>query len=71
MTLTINIPDAVANDVVNGICAVTNYDAGSGKTKAQWAKVQLIKTMKNMAVSGQARSTVTNTRATLDAAAIN
>ena len=70
MTLTINIPDAVANDMVNGICAATNYDAGSGKTKAQWAKEQLIKTMKSMAVSGQARSTMTNTRATLDAAAI-
>lgn len=71
MTLSINIPDAVANDVVNGICAATNYDAGSGKTKAQWAKEQIIKTMKGLAVSGMARSTVTTTRATLDAAAIN
>ena len=70
MTLTINIPDAVANDVVNGICAATNYNAGSGKTKAQWAKEQLIRTMKALAVSGTARSVTSTTRATLDAAAI-
>jgi hypothetical protein len=42
-----------------------------GKTKAQWAKEQLIKTIKSMAVSGQARSTVTATKAALDGAAIN
>jgi hypothetical protein len=71
MTMTINIPDAVANDVVNGICAATNYDAASGKTKAQWAKEQIIKTMKGLAASGLARSTMTTTKATLDGAAIN
>ena len=71
MTLTINIPDAVANDVVNGICAATNYDAASGKTKAQWAKEQLIKAMKSMAANGAVKSAMTTTRATLDAAAIS
>ena len=71
MTLTINIPDNVATQVVDGVCAATNYDAGSGKTKAQWAKEQLIRTLKNMATSGAAKSTVTSTRATLDAAGIN
>ena len=38
MTLTINIADEVAPQVVDGICAATNYSAASGKTKAQWAK---------------------------------
>jgi hypothetical protein len=70
MTLTINIPDAVANDVVNGICAATNYDAGSGKTKAQWAKEQLIRSMKALATNGAVKSAMTTTKATLDAAAI-
>jgi hypothetical protein len=71
MQLTINIPDDVAPQVVDGICTATNYDAASGKTKGQWAKEQLIRTLKGLAVSGMARSSVTTTRATLDAAAIN
>ena len=71
MTLTINIPDTVATQVVDGICDATNYDASSGKTKAQWAKEQLISHMKRLAASGVMRSTLTSTKATLDAAAIN
>ena len=71
MTLTINIPDAVATQVVDGICAATNYDAGSGKTKAVWAKEQLILHLKRMATSGAVKSAMTTTKATLDAAAIN
>ena len=70
MTLTINIPDAVAPQVVDGICAATNYDAASGKTKAQWAKEQLIRTMKTMAANGAVRTALTTTKATLDGAAI-
>ena len=71
MTLTINIPDAVAPQVVDGICAATNYDAASGKTKAQWAKEQVIRTIKSMATSGVMKSTLANTRATLDGASID
>jgi hypothetical protein len=71
MTLTINIPDAVAAQVVDGICTATNYDAASGKTKAAWAKEQLIKTMKALAANGAMRSAMTTTKAALDAAAIN
>jgi len=71
MTLTINIPDEVAPQVVDGICAATNYDAASGKTKAQWAKEQLIRAMKNLVTSGAVRTALTTTKATLDGAAIN
>jgi hypothetical protein len=71
MTLNINIPDAVATQVVDGICAATNYDAASGKTKAQWAKEQLIRTMKAMATNGAVKTAMTTTKATLDGAAIN
>jgi hypothetical protein len=71
MTLTINIPDAVANDVVNGICAATNYNAASGKTKAAWAKEQLILHMKRVAANGAMRSAMETTKTALDGAAIN
>jgi hypothetical protein len=71
MTLTINIPDAVAPAVVDNICAATNYDAASGKTKAQWAKEQVIRTLKQMATNGAVRTAMTETKATLDGAAIN
>ena len=71
MTMTINIPDAVASQVVDGICAATNYDAASGKTKAQWAKEQLIRTMKAMATNGAVKTAMTTTKTALDGAAIN
>ena len=70
MTLNINIPDAVAPQVVDGICAATGYDAASGKTKSAWAKEQLIQRMKNLAFSGAGRAAMTTTKAALDAAAI-
>ena len=71
MTLTINIPDEVAPLIVDGICEATNYDAASGKTKAVWAKEQIIAHLKRMATSGVMKSTLASTKATLDAAAIN
>lgn len=71
MTLNINIPDAVAPQIIDGICSATNYDAASGKTKAQWAKEQLIRTMKAMATNGAVKTAMTTTKATLDGAAIN
>jgi len=71
MTLTINIPDAVAPQVVDNICAATNYDPASGKTKAVWAKDQIIANMKRLATQGAVKATLATTRATLDGAAIN
>ena len=71
MTMTINIPDAVAPQLVDNICAATNYDAASGKTKAQWAKEQVIRTLKSLATNGAVKTAMTTTKATLDGAAIN
>ena len=71
MTLNINIPDAVAPQVIDNICAATNYDAASGKTKNQWAKEQLIRTLKSLATNGAVKTALTTTKATLDGAAIN
>jgi hypothetical protein len=71
MTLTINIPDAVAPQLVDGICTATNYDAASGKSKADWAKDQVIRTMKTLAANGAMRAAMTSTKAALDGAAIS
>ena len=71
MILSINIPDAVAPQVIDDICTATNYDPASGKTKAVWAKEQVIRTIKNLATNGAVKSAMTATKATLDGAAIN
>lgn len=42
MTVTLNIPDAIAPALVENVCAATNWRADNGQTKAQWAKAQLI-----------------------------
>jgi hypothetical protein len=71
MTITVNIPDAVAPQLVDNICTATNYDAASGKTKAVWAKEQVIRTIKQMAAQGAVKNALATTKAALDAAAIN
>ncbi len=71
MTLTINIPDAIATQLVDNICTATSYDAATGKTKVQWAKEQVIRTLKNLAMNGAVRDAQNTMKATLDAAAIN
>mgnify|MGYP003505128342 CR=1 FL=1 len=71
MTLTINIPDAVATQVINNICTATSYDAASGKTKAQWAKEQLIKAVKSLATNGAVKTALATSKADLDGAGIN
>jgi hypothetical protein len=70
MTLTINIPDAVAPQIVDGICAATNYDSASGQTKEAWAKSQVIRTLKLMATQGAVKTAQAATKATLDGAGI-
>jgi hypothetical protein len=70
MVLNINIPDDVAPQVVDGICNATNYDAASGKTKTQWAKEQVIRTIKSLATSGTVKSAMATSKATMDGAAI-
>ena len=52
MTLTINIPDAIAPAVIDNICAATDYQAASGKTKAQWAKEQVVLVVRRFNQSG-------------------
>lgn len=58
MTVTLTIDDPVqAQRVVDGLCVATRYDAGSGKTKAQWIKERMITYMKTLAARGESQAT--------------
>jgi hypothetical protein len=52
MTVTLNIPDASATELVDGVCAATGWTAGSGQTKAAWAKEKLAQWLKETAKRG-------------------
>lgn len=71
MTLTINIPDEVAPQLLDNVCTATNYDEASGKSKTQWVQEQVVRTLKNLATNGAVKTALTTTKATLDRAAIN
>ena len=64
MTVSLNIPDASATQIVEGVCAATGWTAGSGKTKAEWAKTMLGNWVKETAKRGlltQERATIVAT----------
>ena len=66
MVISLNVPDAQAPQIVDGICAATNYDAASGKTKAQWAKEKLVAWLKDTAKRGLLRQDQATISATID-----
>jgi len=66
MIINLNIPDADAPAIVDGVCAATNYDAGSGKTKAVWAKEQVVNLIKLTAKRGLLRASQTSINGTVD-----
>jgi hypothetical protein len=70
MTITLNIPDAEATQIVNGICTATGYDAGSGKTKGQWAKEQLVALLKLTAKRGLLRESQQSIQSSIDGVSI-
>lgn len=56
MTLTINIPDAVASNVVDNICSATDFATlNTGQSKAVWAKQQVIENIKRLNSAGAMR----------------
>jgi hypothetical protein len=62
MIVSLNIPDGSASQIVDGVCAATGWTAGSGKTKAEWAKGALANWAKETAKRGllmQERTTIT------------
>jgi hypothetical protein len=70
MTITLNVPDASATQIVDGICTATGWTAESGKTKAQWAKEKLVAWIKETAKRGLLRSSHTEIAATVDPVSI-
>lgn len=71
MQVILNIPDAQAPQIVDGICAATNYDAASGKTKAQWAKEQVCAFIKVTAKRGLLKAQQTTISDTIDPVTIS
>jgi hypothetical protein len=53
MNITLTIPDDVAQEIIDGICAASNYQVSSGLTKAQWAKNRIAALIKSQAIYGQ------------------
>lgn len=66
MIITFDIPDAQQGQIVDGICAATGWSAGSGVTKAQWAKDAVVKFMKDTAKRGQVRQAMSSIAAAVD-----
>jgi hypothetical protein len=66
MNITLNIPDANAPDLIDGICAATGWTQASGKSKAQWAKEKLVLWIKETAKRGLLRNSQTTITGTID-----
>lgn len=66
MQITLNIPDGHAGQIVDGICEATGWTAGSGLTKAAWAKAEVVKFVKTTAKRGQVRQSMTTIAAAID-----
>ena len=70
MTITFEIPDGQAAQIVEGICTATGWSAASGVTRAQWAKDALVKYIKETAKRGQMKQAMSSIAATMEAASI-
>jgi hypothetical protein len=66
MNITLNIPDASAADLVNGIAAATGWTAASGVTKADWAKARMAQWIKDTAKRGLLKTRLTELTASID-----
>ena len=71
MIINLNIPDASAADLVNGIAAGTGWTAASGMTKAEWAKAKLAQWMKDTAKRGLLKTRLTELNTSIDPVTIN
>lgn len=66
MTITLNIPDTDATQIVEGVCAATGWSEASGKTKAAWAKEKLVTWIKDTAKRGLLRTSQTTINTSID-----
>lgn len=71
MTLTINIPDNTAGQrLLDDIAAATNWDSGSGITKADWVRTRLIEYLRVVAKRGEFKTTQDTISTQIDAIVI-
>ncbi len=70
MTISLNIPDTDATQIVDGICAATGWTEASGKTKAAWAKEKLVAWIKDTAKRGLLRTSQATINTSVDPIAI-
>ena len=66
MTINLNLPDENATQLVNGICTATGWTDASGKTKAEWAKAQLVQWIKDTAKRGLLKDSQTSISTAID-----
>lgn len=66
MTITLNIPDTDATQIVEGVCAATGWSEASGKTKAAWAKEKLVTWIKDTAKRGLLRNSQATINTSID-----
>ena len=70
MIINLEIPDAKAAQIVDGICSATGWTAASGKTKGVWAKERLVAWVKDTAKRGLLRESQTAISGAIDPVAI-
>ena len=71
MTLTLTIADNTAGTrLLNGFCLGSNYDPGSGITKADWVRQQLALFLKQTAKRGEVRADSAAISTAIDAIAV-
>jgi hypothetical protein len=66
MIINLNIPDANATQLVDGICAATGWTVASGVTKAAWAKAQTATWIKETAKRGLLKESHASIATTID-----
>ena len=66
MIINLDIPDAQAAQIVDGICSATGWTVASGKTKGLWAKERLIMWVKDTAKRGLLRDSQATISTTID-----
>jgi len=70
MQINLNIPDASAAQIVDGVCRATGFTAGSGLTKGQWAKGKVIEYIKSTAKRGLQMDSADSIKTTIDPVSI-
>lgn len=71
MQINVNIPDASAQTVLDGVCTATGWQASSGVSQADWVQQQAANFIKGSAKRGLLILAQASTSAAVDAVGIN